>query len=155
MRQMACALISVPSPPPPPPLPLKAYEEPFSIGIALHACGAATDVSMQKCVQAGAAFVLAPCCIGKVTFDTRRPRSSAFNAALQRKRAGAGAEDSAVAGEGEGEEEEGGYGGGGRGDWAHVVRAADFSHGREALSDTPINAGRRLAKCMVEWDRRT
>lgn len=32
--------------------------------VALHACGVATDMVMEHCVQAGAAFVISPCCYG-------------------------------------------------------------------------------------------
>lgn len=45
--------------------------------VALHACGIATDMVMEHCVQAGAAFVISPCCYGfiqnavKFTFPKR------------------------------------------------------------------------------------
>lgn len=45
--------------------------------VALHACGVATDMVMEHCVQAGAAFVVSPCCYGfiqnavKFTFPKR------------------------------------------------------------------------------------
>lgn len=32
--------------------------------VALHACGVATDMVMEHCIQAGAAFVISPCCYG-------------------------------------------------------------------------------------------
>lgn len=34
--------------------------------VALHACGVATDMVMEHCIQAGAAFVISPCCYGFV-----------------------------------------------------------------------------------------
>jgi hypothetical protein len=40
--------------------------EPFDLGLALHACGEASDVSLELCLAAGAAYVMAPCCVGKV-----------------------------------------------------------------------------------------
>ena len=40
--------------------------ERFDVGLALHACGEASDVSLELCLAAGAAYVFAPCCVGKV-----------------------------------------------------------------------------------------
>ena len=42
------------------------FDEPFDVGIALHACGAASDVAMEKCIAVGAAYVISPCCVGKI-----------------------------------------------------------------------------------------
>ena len=36
------------------------------MALALHACGSATDYAMQQAQRCGAAFVVSPCCIGKV-----------------------------------------------------------------------------------------
>lgn len=50
---------------------------PKPIQVALHACGVATDMVMEHCVQAGATFVISPCCYGfiqnavKFTFPKR------------------------------------------------------------------------------------
>ena len=38
----------------------------FDVGVALHACGAATDWAMEQCQANQAAFIVSPCCIGKV-----------------------------------------------------------------------------------------
>jgi len=57
----------VPLPPPPPPpgcLPTPAGA--FDIGLALHACGAASDHALRAAAQQGAAAIVSPCCIGKV-----------------------------------------------------------------------------------------
>uniref|UniRef100_A0A3P8T5C1 Glutathione S-transferase C-terminal domain-containing protein n=1 Tax=Amphiprion percula TaxID=161767 RepID=A0A3P8T5C1_AMPPE len=43
---------------------LDYFTGPFQIGVALHACGVATDMVMEHCIQAGAAFVISPCCYG-------------------------------------------------------------------------------------------
>ncbi|KAJ0051265.1 hypothetical protein NL108_017353 [Boleophthalmus pectinirostris] len=32
--------------------------------VGLHACGVATDMVMEHCIQARAAFVISPCCYG-------------------------------------------------------------------------------------------
>uniref|UniRef100_H2SM47 Glutathione S-transferase C-terminal domain-containing protein n=1 Tax=Takifugu rubripes TaxID=31033 RepID=H2SM47_TAKRU len=59
----------------------------FHVGVALHACGVATDMVMEHCVQAGAAFVVSPCCYGfiqnavKFTF----PKSKRFQGTLTYK----------------------------------------------------------------------
>ncbi|XP_037113859.1 glutathione S-transferase C-terminal domain-containing protein isoform X2 [Syngnathus acus] len=63
---------------------LDYFTGPFQIGVALHACGVATDMVMEHCIQAGAAFVISPCCYGfiqnavKFTF----PRSKRFQETL-------------------------------------------------------------------------
>ena len=45
---------------------IEDFHEPFDVGIALHACGGASDIAMEKCVRANAAYVIAPCCVGKI-----------------------------------------------------------------------------------------
>ncbi|KAG9414484.1 hypothetical protein AC1031_007891 [Aphanomyces cochlioides] len=61
------------------------YMEPFDVGIALHACGEATDMVLEKCLVANAAYVLAPCCVGKIKHsELIYPRSNAINQALSR-----------------------------------------------------------------------
>nr|XP_046272863.1 glutathione S-transferase C-terminal domain-containing protein [Scatophagus argus] len=66
---------------------LDYFTGPFHIGVALHACGVATDMVMEHCIQAGAAFVISPCCYGfiqnaiKFTF----PKSKRFQDTLTYK----------------------------------------------------------------------
>ena len=43
------------------------YDAPFGLGLALHACGEASDLAMRACVEAGARFVVSPCCVGKLS----------------------------------------------------------------------------------------
>ncbi|CAG11486.1 unnamed protein product, partial [Tetraodon nigroviridis] len=68
------------------PLQLSAFAHNHT-QVALHACGIATDMVMEHCVQAGAAFVISPCCYGfiqnavKFTF----PRSKKFQESLTYK----------------------------------------------------------------------
>lgn len=38
----------------------------FNIGVSLHACGVATDLVMERCLQQRAAFVCCPCCYGSI-----------------------------------------------------------------------------------------
>ncbi|KPJ15607.1 Glutathione S-transferase C-terminal domain-containing protein-like [Papilio machaon] len=53
----------------------------FNIGVALHACGVASDLVLDKCLKANAKFVLCPCCYGSVHVTDRLvyPRSATFN----------------------------------------------------------------------------
>ena len=44
---------------------------PFDIGVALHACGVATDVVLETCLRQRAAFVLIPCCVGRLAQKNR------------------------------------------------------------------------------------
>lgn len=66
---------------------LDYFTGPFHIGVALHACGVATDMVMEHCIQAEAAFVISPCCYGfiqnavKFTF----PKSKRFQETLSYK----------------------------------------------------------------------
>lgn len=47
------------------------FDRRFDIGVALHACGAASDLSMAKCVGENAAIVCVPCCVGKIVLRDR------------------------------------------------------------------------------------
>ena len=49
------------------------YAQPFDIGLALHACGEATDLVLQACGEAHAAFVTASCCVGKLQISGLNP----------------------------------------------------------------------------------
>lgn len=42
------------------------FQGTFDIGIALHACGVATDLVLQLCESKRAAFVVCPCCYGSI-----------------------------------------------------------------------------------------
>ncbi len=48
----------------------------FDLGIALHACGRASDESLELCCASGANFVVAPCCIGRVAQSVRQKRQN-------------------------------------------------------------------------------
>ena len=43
---------------------------PFDVALALHACGNATDYALLAAQRAAAAFVVSPCCVGKLKFST-------------------------------------------------------------------------------------
>ncbi|XP_060782454.1 glutathione S-transferase C-terminal domain-containing protein isoform X2 [Neoarius graeffei] len=59
----------------------------FQVGVALHACGVATDMVLDRCVQARAGFVISPCCYGFIqnTLKFSFPRSKKFADALMYK----------------------------------------------------------------------
>ncbi|XP_073457988.1 glutathione S-transferase C-terminal domain-containing protein isoform X2 [Aquarana catesbeiana] len=59
----------------------------FNIGVALHACGVATDMVIEHCIAARAAFVICPCCYGFIqnTVKTTFPRSGRFQEVLSYK----------------------------------------------------------------------
>ncbi|XP_072320027.1 glutathione S-transferase C-terminal domain-containing protein [Eucyclogobius newberryi] len=66
---------------------LDYFTGPFDIGVGLHACGVATDMVMEHCIQARAAFVISPCCYGFVQNANKFsfPRSQRFRETLTYK----------------------------------------------------------------------
>jgi len=48
---------------------IEDFDEDFDVGVALHACGGASDAAMDKCVEVNAAYVVAPCCVGKIALS--------------------------------------------------------------------------------------
>ena len=44
------------------------YNDAFDIGLATHLCGGGTDLAMAKCLRHKAAFLVTPCCLGKLKF---------------------------------------------------------------------------------------
>jgi len=57
------------------------YDSEFDIGLALHACGSASDYVIEKCLS-GAGFVICSCCVGKISKERQRPLSTKFNNAM-------------------------------------------------------------------------
>lgn len=125
---VVCAKIEDYAPPAPP-----------ACVLALHACGGASDISMDRALEWRAAYVLAPCCIGKMHFaDIPYPRSKGYRALL------------------------------GSGDFFAIAKAADVSKrdedGREVESDdederaafvpwTRAQKRSRVCKAFLERDR--
>lgn len=50
--------------------------EPFDACVALHACGNATDLSLVQALRWRAAYVVSPCCVGKLQFAVNTPTLS-------------------------------------------------------------------------------
>ncbi|XP_064141552.1 glutathione S-transferase C-terminal domain-containing protein isoform X1 [Loxodonta africana] len=59
----------------------------FNIGVALHACGVATDMVIEHCIKMRASFVTCPCCYGFIqnTSKFNFPKSEQFKEALSYK----------------------------------------------------------------------
>ena len=53
---------------------IEDFREDFDVGVALHACGGASDAALARCVEKKATFVVAPCCVGKIATATDFPR---------------------------------------------------------------------------------
>ena len=111
---------------------IETYDEKFDIGLSLHACGAASDIAMDKCIAARAAFVMAPCCVGKVkTSPISYPRSKRLCEYLHRE------------------------------NFMHIAKAADFGHEGYDNGALRVEGGgkwnqeRRMCKSLVEHDRNT
>lgn len=66
---------------------LDYYIGDFDIGISLHACGVATDLVIQKCLDKKAAMVCCPCCYGGIhnCHHLTYPRSSIFKNSINLK----------------------------------------------------------------------
>ena len=48
---------------------ISGFDEPFDVGLSLHGCGQASDAAVKAAVENGAAYAVAPCCVGKVKFS--------------------------------------------------------------------------------------
>ncbi|XP_012664737.1 glutathione S-transferase C-terminal domain-containing protein isoform X3 [Otolemur garnettii] len=59
----------------------------FNIGVALHACGVATDMVIDHCIKMRASFVACPCCYGFIqnTSKFSFPKSKQFKKTLSYK----------------------------------------------------------------------
>jgi hypothetical protein len=106
---------------------IQDYREGFDVGIALHACGALSDIVLELCMDSRAGFVVCPCCIGKISFMHKLPRSKRVSAALSASSAPTL--------------------------WTSLLKAADFGHAGQTWY-TPRNRDRRVCKAIVEEDRR-
>ena len=53
----------------------------FDVGVALHACGVATDLVLKACLAKRASFVLCPCCYGNLALEMpiNYPQSQLFD----------------------------------------------------------------------------
>jgi len=59
---------------------IQDFRREFDLGVALHACGDATDLAQIKCLENNASYILCPCDIGYIQNSTLSyPRGSAFS----------------------------------------------------------------------------
>lgn len=77
---------------------IEDFNSEFDVGVSLHACGSATDTTIEKCIKQRASLLCCSCCIGKITSTRSRFLSSSMAAAADEV------------------------------DFKHTVRAADFGH---------------------------
>lgn len=101
------------------------YHSHFNVGVALHACGEATDMVMRKCLAERAAYVLAPCCVGKIkSSGLTYPRSVTLANEVSRV------------------------------EYEVLAKAADFGHSiNTEVAHADINRRRRRCKTLLESDR--
>jgi SAM-dependent methyltransferase len=45
---------------------IEDFDEPFDFACGLHVCGAGSDAALGAAARAGAAFLISPCCVGKL-----------------------------------------------------------------------------------------
>lgn len=116
---------------------IEKYSEGFDVGVALHACGEASDIVLRTCGAAKANFVVSSCCVGKLNRNVLNPyiyhataendatisypQSCVFSNLLTSKQ------------------------------WDVLAKAADYSDLSELR--TARNATRRTAKSLLETDR--
>jgi len=48
---------------------IETFDEEFTVALALHACGNATDFALMKAEAVSASFIVSPCCVGKLKFS--------------------------------------------------------------------------------------
>jgi len=145
---------------------IETFREPFDVGIALHACGNATDHAMLRCVERGASFAVSPCCVGKLKFSLAGGNSfGEMNRDWTTKGAYRSAEEEETRGESLcvsithprsrwlfDQLGSTSSGGGAAEPFAALAAAADTGHGDGAGADR-ITALGREAKKHVELDR--
>lgn len=63
---------------------LDYYTGAFDMGVSLHACGSATDLVLERCIEKKASFVICPCCYGSIrpTDNIKYPKSDLFSSCI-------------------------------------------------------------------------
>ena len=120
------------------------FDSPFDVGVALHACGEASDLALLKSHAAGARFVVCPCCVGKVAVAgseraTRKRNNTTFNLTGENACRVAYPRSAAVAAVV------------GADAYGALAAAADFNEASQV--EGPRGALRRLSKSWLEHDR--
>lgn len=64
---------------------IQDFNEKFDLGVAIHACGEATDFAQIKCLELGVPYIFCPCDIGYIQNSSLNyPRSLAFSSIITR-----------------------------------------------------------------------
>ena len=149
---------------------IEAYAGKCDCALALHACGNATDHAMLKAISSGAAYVVCPCCVGKLKFSLEGGSSFSSD---RKDRFGdhQGVRSSRKPGKAqqEGTEKEAALsithprskwmsGAVDKAAFAQIAKFADISHGADATGNQvseehPSEALARVCKANVECDR--
>jgi hypothetical protein len=134
--------------------PVEQFWEHFDMALALHLCGEASDVAIRKAIDnQAAAMVLAPCCVGKLSRKALNP--DVFNATGRNKSAVSYPQSSLfckLVGTSVDMDNEKPPKRNQQDDWDALAKAADYSNEQECRTNR--NATRRIAKALVETDRR-
>jgi len=109
---------------------IEDFDEPFDLGLALHACGSLSDIVLDLCLTANSAFVICPCCVGKI--KRTAPRSKVFCDVLLAN----AATDTRV-----------------KHAYSCLVQASDFAHSSELALYSRKDKLRRISKTFLEHDR--
>jgi len=117
---------------------IETYLEKFDIGVALHACGEASDMTLRACARVGASFVVSPCCVGKL--HRQRMNPYIYHATAGNVPTISYPQSTIVQGCLREEDL-----------WNDLAKAADYGDLMEVR--TPRNATRRTAKALLETDR--
>jgi hypothetical protein len=65
---------------------IQDFHQKFDLGIALHACGEATDLAQMRCLENGVPYILCPCDLGYIRHSKLKyPRSSIFSEIITRE----------------------------------------------------------------------
>lgn len=120
--------------------PVQEYCDVFDMALALHLCGDATDIALRKAVKAQAtSIVIAPCCVGKLSRKVQNP--DIFIATGQNASEVSYPQSSTFCQVISNPN-----------DWDALAKAADYSNEQEVRTNR--NATRRIAKALLETDRR-
>ncbi len=120
---------------------LSTFEGAFDIGVALHACGGASDAVIAKCVSNGAALAIGPCCVGGVVSEKGSVTGFGSGARVADFANDGRAIDFSVARSQEFRDRISSA------EFIALARAADYSEGGA------YDPWRRVAKGMIEMDR--
>jgi precorrin-6B methylase 2 len=135
---------------------IERYDGALDVALALHVCGGATDAALLQATRRGAAFAVAPCCVGKLQDGGMSSlgalwREELQSAAPDEQRVASHAGDEPIARPRSGWMRRQC----GRDVYMDIARAADWSgQSQSAPADDPVlSRVPRLCKAAIEADR--